>query len=340
VVEGRELDGARVLVTGGCGLVGSRIGQVLANSGAVGIALDNLDAYPFDYARRFGATDVYDTVVRGDVTDADAVRRAADGVDYVIHAAAYADVAACSGEPFRSTWANVVGTQRVLEAVRRERPRRFVFVSSASVYGNGPAAGTEQQWSERTPLEPISVYANAKVWGEHQTRLELDHAGVEHVALRYFSVYGEPQMPKRGSHSWCVAWFAARAIAGLPLVLRHGGRQLRDFVHVDDIAEATVRALVGPDAAGHVVNVGTGIGTTVEEVARAVVEELPDAPLVSEPGRPDDPLGGYADTTLMQRSLNFKPAVCLRDGIRRYARWLRTDGWMAAHARTLAHEWR
>jgi nucleoside-diphosphate-sugar epimerase len=316
------LAGARVLVTGGCGLIGSRIGRALSRYGAHAIALDTMDAYPFDYAEAFGAADAYREVVRGDVADLTTVRAVARGTDYVIHAAAYADVAACSSNVGESTRTNVLGTQAVLGAVTEARPSRFVYVSSASVYGNGPRPGTRQRWSEDTSTEPISVYANAKLWGESQTRLQLTAAGVEHVGLRYFSVYGEPQVPKPNSHSWCVAWFGMYAALGLPLPLNHAGRQIRDFIHVDDVAEATVRALVAPDIAGRVVNVGTGVGTPVADIASLVAAEFPGVRTVVSPGSADDPMGGFADTTLMHRLLRFTPTVPLEDGVRRYLRWL------------------
>ncbi len=315
------LAGARVLVTGGCGLIGSRIGQALSRYGAYAVAVDTMDAYSFDYVNAFGAAKVYRKVVRASVADP-CVAREIRGADYVIHAAAYADVAACTANIPESTRTNVLGTQAVLDAVAEARPRRLVYVSSASVYGNGPRPGTRQCWSEVTPTAPVSVYANAKLWGENQTRLQLTPAAVDHVSLRYFSVYGEPQVPKPNSHSWCVAWFGVHAALGLPMRLHNGGHQIRDFIHVDDVAEATVSALVMPEAAGRVVNIGTGMGTSVADIASLVAKEVPGAQAVVAPGRSDDPLGGFSDTTLMHRLLRFKHTVDVTQGVRRYVRWL------------------
>ncbi|MFJ5920554.1 NAD-dependent epimerase/dehydratase family protein [Streptomyces ardesiacus] len=107
-----------------------------------------------------------------------------------------------------------------------------------SVYGAMPP-----RFGEERRLRPLSVYASTKAFGEVQTDLVLRPAGISYSVVRYFSVYGQPQVIKPGSHSWVVAWFAARAAAGLPLHLNGGGHQVRDFVHVDDIAEGTLRAL-------------------------------------------------------------------------------------------------
>lgn len=347
MVDGRDsamtdlkagLNGARVLVTGGAGLIGSRIGRVLAAHGAQAVALDRLDAYPFDQVEAFGSGDWYAEIIRGDVADPEAAGRAVAGADYVIHAAAYADVAACTYNAVESTRTNVSGTQVMLDAVIRERPRRFVFVSSASVYGNGPAPGTRQRWSETTPTDPVSVYANAKLWGEQQTRLQLGPAGIEHVSLRYFSVYGDPQVPKPRSHSWCVAWFGLQAALGLPLRLNGGGCQIRDFTHVDDIARATVRALVYPAAAGLAVNVGSGVPTSVAEVANLVAGPFPEARTVVVPGPEGDPLGGYADTTLMRRVLGFTPSITIDEGVRRYLDWMGSSGVVPAMAPHLVED--
>ena len=320
-----RLAGARVLVTGGCGLIGSRIGSLLRQHGASPVALDRLDAYSFDYATMFGAHDVYDEVLSGSVADPVLVSRAMRRADYVIHAAAYADVAACTANAEESMITNILGTQVVLEEVLNARPRRFIFVSSASIYGNGPRPGAAQRWDESTPAAPISVYANAKLWGEWQTRLQLQRTPVEHVSLRYFSVYGEPQVPKPGSHSWCVAWFGFHAASGLPMRLNHGGRQIRDFIHVDDVAAATVHALTASRAANQVVNVGTGIPTSVADIAGVVAAEFPGAERIDTPGPAEDPMGGYADITRMERVLEYRPGIQVGDGVRRYLTWLRTS---------------
>ncbi|GHC38378.1 hypothetical protein GCM10010348_77140 [Streptomyces anthocyanicus] len=173
------------------------------------------------------------------------------------------------------------GTQTVLSAAASSRRlKRLVFVSSASGYGYGNPddwAGPEDehrsvrellssvygwmppQFGEERRLRPLSVYANTKAFGEVQTDLILRPAGISYSVVRYFSVYGQPQVIKPGSHSWVVAWFADRAAAGLPLHLNGGGHQVRDFVRVDDIAEGTLRALTEPAADRKTVNI-TGAG--------------------------------------------------------------------------------
>ncbi|MFF8289060.1 NAD-dependent epimerase/dehydratase family protein [Streptomyces sp. NPDC016309] len=205
------------------------------------------------------------------------VRKVVAEADYVIHAAALADVAACTREPLAAIDTNVAGTQTVLDAVAAtDRVRRLVFVSSASFYGDGNPEETDSpvlltmrqllesvhgrippQFHEFTRMRPKSVYGNAKAWGEEQTALVLGQVGTSYAIVRYFSVYGEPQTIKQNSHSWVVAWFAARAHLGLLLHLNGGGHQVRDLVNVDDVAEGTLRALISPRAHTETVNIGT-----------------------------------------------------------------------------------
>ncbi|MFC0844211.1 NAD-dependent epimerase/dehydratase family protein [Streptomyces noboritoensis] len=340
-----QLAGRTVLVTGGAGLIGSRITARLRELGARPLALCTLDAYPaYVYRDLFGIdTDVPD-VIAGDVRDRAVVGRLVPECDYVIHAAALADVAACTRQPRTAIDTNITGTQVLLDAVAAgERVRRFVYVSSASVYGDGNPEDTQNpelltmrqllesvygriapQFHERTSaVRPMSVYANTKAWGEVQTALTLGAVGTSYTVVRYFSVYGEPQTVKPGSHSWVVAWFAARAALGLPLHLNGGGHQVRDLIHVDDVAEATIRAMVSPQTHTETVNIGTGVPTSIRKVAELIRDHHPNAQFMETPMPPGDPLGGYAATRRMRAMLGWTPKVTVTDGVRRYVELLR-----------------
>ncbi|KAF4406098.1 NAD-dependent epimerase/dehydratase family protein [Streptomyces lycii] len=353
-----DLSGRTVLVTGGGGLVGSRITGRLREAGARPLAVCTLDAYPRTvYRNLFGVDDDSPDVVLGTIEDAALMRRLVAESDYVIHAAALADVAACTRRPMDAIHANIVGTQVLLDAVAAsDRVRRCVMVSSASVYGNGnpddyATPGGEYramrqllesvygrvipQFHEDAPLRPMSVYANSKAWAETQTALTLGAVGTSYAIVRYFSVYGDPQVIKKGSHSWVVAWFAARASLGLPLHLNGGGHQVRDLVHVEDIADATVRALTAPRAHNETVNVGTGEPTSIRRVAELVAEQYPGTRFLETPMPPGDPLGGYASPHRMRSALDWQPTITVADGTARYARWLAehpeaVPGWLRA----------
>lgn len=337
-----ELAGASVLVTGGGGLVGSRIVAQLSACGAIPLVLDRFDAYPHPVRDLFQVDRHGGQVVLGDVRERATVRWLTARADYVIHAAAYADVAACTRRPDTAFAANVHGTQTVLDAVAASNVRRLVFVSSASVYGDGaPNEPGPAPFREDQPLTPISVYANTKVWGEHQVRLMLGTTSTEYAIVRYFSVYGDPQIPKPGSHSWMVPWLAQSAHTGQPMRLNGGGHQVRDMVHVEDIAHATILALVADQAAGQTINIGTGIPTSVRRIAELIATHYPQAEFVRKPMPDGDPRGGCADTRRAADLLGWRPTISLAQGIDRYVHWLATTpnaipDWFASQPATAA----
>nr|WP_239071010.1 NAD-dependent epimerase/dehydratase family protein [Streptomyces sp. SID13666] len=341
------MSGATVTVTGGFGLVGSRIVHRLRALGAKPLTVGRLDAYgSCVYSSVFGISPGDPDVVAGDITDAALMDDLFSRSDYVIHAAALADVAECTRNPAAALDANIRGTQTVLDAAARHRRtlKRLVFVSSASVYGIGnttDSPNTKARFSEEDSLVPGSVYANTKLWGEHQTALSLSGADSSFAIVRYFSVYGEPQVVKENSHSWVVAWFAMRAALGLPLHLNGGGCQVRDFVHVDDIAEATLLAAVTEGADRTTLNVGTGRATSIRQVADLVRRHYPGAQIIETPRPQGDPLGACADTTRMRQVLGWTAPVDIEDGVSRYVTWLKgtpeaIPAWLRAEARAVA----
>ncbi|QNP74827.1 NAD-dependent epimerase/dehydratase family protein [Streptomyces roseirectus] len=319
-----KLRGTRVVVTGGAGLVGSRLVALLHATGATVTVLDRMDAYPESGHETFGVARAGARLVVGDVRDAGTVGPLLRNADFVVHAAAYADVAACTRRPDLAFRSNVEGTQVVLEQTARFPVRRLVLVSSASVYGDGlPGVEGPQAFHEDQPLFPMSVYANSKLWAEHQTRLMLGaSARTEYAVVRYFSVYGEPQIPKPDSHSWMVPWLSLQARLGRPMRLNGGGVQVRDLVHVDDIAEATALALTEERMAGRTVNVGTGRPTSVREVADLIAPYFPGARRIVTPRPEGDPLGGYAATERCRDLLRWQARIPVEKGVERYVRWL------------------
>ncbi|MFC9328609.1 NAD-dependent epimerase/dehydratase family protein [Kitasatospora sp. NPDC057015] len=326
-----QLSGRTVLVTGAGGLIGSRITAQLRLLGARPVSVCKLDTYPQEvYRRRFGIVPGDPDFIVGDIAEPGLMEKAVRGCDYVIHAAALADVAACTRRPLDAINTNITGTQCVIDAVAASPDvRRMVFVSSASVYGNGPKASLRPvrerapaEFAESAVLQPVSVYGNTKAWGEYQSATVLGAAGTSYAVVRYFSVYGAPQIIKENSHSWVVAWFAMRAALGLPLHLNGGGHQIRDMVHVDDIATGTLRTLIAPGAHNETVNIGTGSPTSIRTIAELVQAHHPGAQLVDSPMPPGDPEGGYASVERMERVLGWRPGITIEEGVARYVAWL------------------
>jgi nucleoside-diphosphate-sugar epimerase len=153
------------------------------------------------------------------------------------------------------------------------------------LHGGGPGDSRHEaaRFSEDEPLDPASIYANTKLWGEHQAALTLADRDASYAIVRYFSVYGEPQVIKENSHSWVVAWYGMGAALGLPLHLNGGGSQVRDFVHVEDIADATLLAAIAPSAHRATVNIGTGPATSFREIADLVRRHKTNNPPGGDP---------------------------------------------------------
>ncbi|WP_182884201.1 NAD-dependent epimerase/dehydratase family protein [Microbispora sp. H10885] len=319
------LKGSRVLVTGGAGLIGSALRRTLETAAASVTVLDNLSGYDRATLALLGVDDHDPSLKVGDICDEDLVRVLVDESDYVIHAAAYSTVAGCTRDPATAFHSNIAGTETVLRAVARSRHvRRFAFISSAQVYGHGTAGSDAVQvFSEDQPYSPLNLYAAAKAWGEWQTRFLLGSAQVDHVVLRPFSVYGEGQIPKPGAYSWVIAQFAMYATIGQRLPLNNGGRQVRDFLHVEDVATAICRALTADTASGKTINLGTGRVTPVRRVAELVRAHFPDAQFQDAPRPAQDPLGGCADIACMTEVLGWEPQITVENGIARYVEWLR-----------------
>lgn len=309
----------KYLITGGAGMIGSNIVKKLCLRGHDVTVLDNLSAYPFDYLNEFGVGKNKDVnFINGSVLNKNLVNTLVKNSDIVIHAAAYADVGACVRNYDVDFENNVVGTFNVLDAAKKQEIEKIIFVSSASVYGSG----NSKIFRENQALAPISTYGASKLWGETEAKLFYSLYNVPTVSLRYFSVYGSPQTPKEGSHSWCVAIFAMLAKKNKPITINGKGDQIRDFVHVSDIAEATILASEKESAIGHTINIGTGKPTTINAIAKNIFKYFDEVPMLYKPLPSGDPMGGYADITLMKKLLNWEPETSLDEGIKEYCHWL------------------
>ena len=209
-------------------------------------------------------------------------------------------------------------TQNILEVCKNEEIQKFVFISSASVYGEPKG----QIFKEGDACFPVSNYGLSKYWGEQQTRLYHDLYELPTTSIRFFSVYGSPQTPKQGSHSWAVAIFSMLAKKRKPITVFGDGNQIRDFTHVSDIAESVVRSIDKDSTNGQFFNSGTGKPTKVNDIVKYVFENIEEVPIQYKPHPPGDPFGGYAENTLMKKLLDWEPEYTLQNGIKEYFEWL------------------
>jgi dTDP-L-rhamnose 4-epimerase len=347
---------SRVLITGGAGFIGSHLADLLLARGHRVRVLDSL--IPQVHGDDHGRPDYLDAEVEllhGDVRNPVLIRRALEGVDAVVHLAAAVGVGQSMYQIADYVGTNDLGTAVLLEALLKQPVGRLVVASSMSIYGEGLARtadgrlvepeerGLEQlkrgQWEAAgpggSPLTPVptpeskrptlsSVYALNKYTQERLCLVFGRAYDIPTTALRFFNVYGTRQALSN-PYTGVLAIFASRLLNGRPPLIFEDGRQRRDFVHVRDVARACLAALERPEARGEVFNVGSGVGRTIEEVARALAKAVgrPELhPQVTGRYRAGDIRHCFADIGLARERLGFTPEEDFTAGLAELAEWL------------------
>lgn len=291
----------KYLVTGGAGFIGSHIVDSLIKDGNSVRVLDNLSSGHYENLK--GVADKID-FVEGDVRDPDACLAAAEGCDGIFHEAALVSVVDSIERPRDNHDINITGTMNILEAARAQGCKRIVFASSAAIYGNNPTLPK----NESMLPEPLSPYGAAKICGEHCLQAYAEQFGIRCVALRYFNVYGPRQDPS-SMYSGVISRFVECARNQATPTIFGDGKQTRDFVYVDDIVQANIKAMTAPtDIKFLRCNVGTGTATClldVIEALRGITGKLP--PPQFKPERQGDIRHSVANISVARRQLGFQP---------------------------------
>ncbi len=315
------MKGARVLITGGAGLIGSTIADRLVDLGAAEIVvLDDLSRGRLANLAGASARGPV-TVVEGDIRDRALVRRMLDGIDVLFHQAALR-ITQCAAEPRLALEVLVDGTFNVLEAAVEAGVPRTVAASSASVYGLAdefPTPETQHPYHNRT------LYGAAKAFDEGLLRSFHDMYGLDYVALRYFNVYG-PRMDIHGVYTEVLVRWMERIEAGEPPVILGDGHQTMDFVYSADIARANVLAATS-GVTDRVFNVASGTETSLRDLAAALLEVMgSDLEPEFGPERSVNPVARrLADTSAAREALGFEAEVGLHEGLARLVEWWRSE---------------
>jgi UDP-glucose 4-epimerase len=312
-----HLEGAKVLITGGAGLIGSHIADRLVQENAAEVVIfDNfVRGQPKNLAWALANGPV--RIVTGDIRDPAVIADAMRGVDLVFHQAAIR-ITQCAEEPRMALEVLADGTFNVLEAAVNARVKKVVAASSASVYGLAdefPTTETAHPYNNRT------LYGAAKVFNEGLLRSFNDMYGLEYVGLRYFNVYG-PRMDTHGAYTEVlIRWMERIAARQHPLIFGDGN-QTMDFVYVEDIARANILAMKS-EASDDVFNVASGVETSLNDLAYALLEVMgSDLEPQYGPARKVNPVPRrLADTRRAARSIGFRARVSLHDGLCRLVDW-------------------
>src|SRR4051794_35857520 len=314
-----------VLITGGAGFIGSHLADRLLASGHRVRALDNLTVQVHGGERPAYLADDVELVV-GDVRDADAVSRALDGVDAVVHLAARVGVGQSMYEIADHVAENSAGTAGLVQALAGRPVRKLVVASSMSIYGEGAYDEDDQPVPTPESKQPVlaSVYALSKYDQERLCLIFGAAYDVPAVALRLFNVYGTRQALSN-PYTGVLAIFASRLLNDKRPAVFEDGLQRRDFVSVYDVAGACCLALEQAASAGGVFSVGSGrsysISEIAERIARVMGKEYLEPELTGK-YRVGDIRHCFADITLARSTLGYEPRIALEEGLEELAAWL------------------
>ena len=301
-----DMAAAAVMVTGAAGLIGNAVRTKLESSGRIVVPIDLI-----------GSTEEGKPIIVCDVGDIHRLHAVArdHSLAGIIHCGAHSGPMVARDNPYSMVQVNIVGTANILELARL-LGARVVYCSSTSVYGSTPRA---EPVPEDVALFPVSVYGASKVAGEQLVSTYASQFKVDGVSLRLSWVYG----PRRKTDC-VVRTMIVDALTGRPTRIPYGQGFHRQYIYVDDVAEALVAALDRPNPPRRIYTVTGGSYQTFDELADTMKRIFPNAEIELGPGPdPDDGVQPPFDISAAARDLGFRPRLTFEDGVRKYAEWLK-----------------
>ncbi|MDZ8188216.1 MAG: NAD-dependent epimerase/dehydratase family protein [Nostoc sp. ChiSLP02] len=313
------MENKRILITGGAGLVGSHIADLLVKEGVSEIiVLDNFTRGQLKnlaWAKEGGPL----VILKGDIRDRQLLGEVMQGVDIVFHQAAIR-ITQCAEEPRLALEVLADGTFNVLEAAVKAGVKKVVAASSASIYGMAEEFPTTES---HHPYNNRTLYGAAKVFNEGLLRSFYDMYGLDYVALRYFNVYG-PRMDIYGVYTEVLIRWMERIAKGQPPLIFGDGKQTMDFVYIEDIARANILAAKA-EVTDEVFNIASNVETSLNDLAYSLAKVM-GSDLQPEYGteRKVNPVARrLADVSKAKELLGFEAQVSLEEGLRRLVSWWR-----------------
>ena len=310
---------ARYLVTGGAGFIGSNIAEELVSLGEEVVVFDNLSTGHegnIEHIRQ----DI--TFVKGDIRNASEVRKALNGVDYVLHQAALASVPRSIDDPLLVNEVNVGGTLTVLDESRHASVKCVVYAASSSAYGDSEVLPKRE---DMLPA-PLSPYAVSKLVGEHYCSVYSEVYGLPTISIRYFNVFGPRQDPA-SQYAAVIPIFISHLLDGKAPTIYGDGEQSRDFTYVGNIVKANIMAAKSDKAAGQSVNIACGGRFTLNELYRMLCELIGVSidPVYADP-RQGDVKHSHADISMAEELLGYSVETDFEEGLKRTVEWYRQSG--------------
>ncbi len=319
-----------ILVTGGCGFIGTNLVKYLSQRHYKVRILDNLSTpspmwTPDPHSSSSPPLTQSTELLVGDIRDPDVIKKALEGIDAVVHLAARASVIESLKNPKENWEVNVNGTLNLLEACRHKGVGKFIFASSSAVLGEQPPPVDESQIPR-----PLSPYGASKLAGEALCSTYYHSFGLNTISLRFANCYG----PHSEHNSSVITKFIEWARQGKPLIVYGDGNQTRDFIHADDICQAIHLALIALDSGLKtqdllLFHIASGVETSVNELVDLMRKIAADHQIsvIYEPRRKGEVERNYSDITKARKLLGFEPKITLKEGLEALCKltWLPTN---------------
>lgn len=297
------------LVTGGAGFIGSHIVEYLVKKGCMVRVIDN-----FTTGKRENLSHVRGSIelIEGDIRDYDMLMRAVCDVDCIFHQAAITSVARSWDDPIQTFDVNSTGTLKLIMAASKSSVKKIIYASSSSVYGDTPVLPKSEDYSPK----PLSPYALSKLMGEEKLRIFGQSTGINIIVLRYFNVYG-PRQDASSPYAAVIPKFIDAILRKQSPIIYGDGEQTRDFTYIEDVVRANILAMESNIEGFFVMNIGTGINISINELFRKICE-ITGSYLVPEykPPRTGDVKHSRADIQKALKIIGYKPGVSLENGLK------------------------
>lgn len=309
------------LVTGAAGFIGSNLCEALLNKGCKVKALDDLSTGKQENIDLFLGNPNY-TFIKGDIKDLDVCLKACEGVDFVLHQAAWGSVPRSLEMPLFYNKNNIEGTLNMLEAARQNGVKKFVYASSSSVYGDEPNL-PKTEGREGNLLSP---YALTKHCDEEWAKLYTRFYGLDTYGMRYFNVFGRRQDPD-GAYAAVIPKFLKQLMHGETPTINGDGKQSRDFTYIDNVIEANLKACLAPhEAAGEAFNIAYGGREFLIDIYYGLTKALGvNIEPNFGPDRKGDIKHSNADISKARKLLGYDPDYSFEDGIQLAIDWYKEN---------------
>ena len=296
--------GSKSIITGGAGFIGSNLTDHLVRIGHKVVVLDNFVSGKKSNISHHSKKKV--KIVKIDISDSEKLSKYFKGADYVFHLAALAQIIPSIKNPKKYFKNNVNGTLNVLEAAKKEKIKKFIYAASSSCYGNPKKFPT----SEKDQIDLKNPYAATKFIGEELVMRYATLYKMPNISFRFFNVYG-PRLSTSGQYSAVMGNFLSQTKSKKALTIVGDGKQKRDFIHVDDLANAFIK-VIKSKFVNKIYNLGSGKSTSINTVAKIFKGKRKHIAI-----RPGEPRTSLAKITKLKKDISWKPKISIQIGIKK-----------------------